>query len=294
MQWPGIDPAEQSRRWCLPILGLPGLLDSGGPDTVDAIAEGNRRVYERGSTAAYWTHGLSPSERTIFPQYASDIEKKDVLDLGIGSGRTTQFLAHQARRYVGIDYSTRMVALCRKRFPALEVREGDARDLSRFAGQSFDFVLFSYNGIDNVDHAGRMQILREVCRVLRPGGLFVFSSHDLGTVGSSSTSVLEHSRTLTDPWRLFNPRHVIKAVSRRARRLYNYWKNAGKQVHTANYAILNDGALEFALLQYYVTEQEQRRQLAEVGLTDQVLIYQEHGDVPHALHYVTRKPVKIP
>jgi ubiquinone/menaquinone biosynthesis C-methylase UbiE len=42
--------------------------------------------------------------------------------------------------------------------------------LSRFPAGWFDFVLFSYNGIDFVDHAGRLQVLKEIARVLASGG----------------------------------------------------------------------------------------------------------------------------
>jgi ubiquinone/menaquinone biosynthesis C-methylase UbiE len=55
----------------------------------------------------------------------------------------------------------------------------DARSMIQFADNSFDFILFSFNGIDCVPHSDRLQILQEICRVGKPGCHFFFSSHNL-------------------------------------------------------------------------------------------------------------------
>ncbi len=53
----------------------------------------------------------------------------------------------------------------------------NAKSLS-FADQSFDGVLFSFNGIDHVPgYADKVEVLCEIARVLRPGGSFIFSVH---------------------------------------------------------------------------------------------------------------------
>jgi len=75
-----------------------------------------------------------------------------------------------------------MVDAAKDRYPDREFRQVDARDLSAFADESFDFVLFSYNGLDCVGHADRLQVLAEVHRVVRPGGVFMFSSHNMDWV----------------------------------------------------------------------------------------------------------------
>ena len=258
----------------------------------DSVTENNRRVYERRSTASYWTTELSPAEQAIFAHRAADIDGKDILDLGVGTGRTTRFLAPRGHRYLGIDYSERMVALCRARFPAADVRLGDARELGWIPENSFDFALFSFNGIDNVDHNGRMQVLAEVFRVLRPGGVFAFSSHNLETAGSAFASRLLQSRTASNLSNLANPVRVAAATHRLARRLYNYTRNRRREIRADGYAMLNDGALEFALLQYYVTESEQIRQLKEVGFVEHVDVHADDIDAPYSLYYLTRKPAK--
>ena len=47
---------------------------------------------------------------------------------------------------------------------------------SALPASSRGFVLFSFNGIDVLDHDGRQLVLSSVHRVLRPGGTFVFAT----------------------------------------------------------------------------------------------------------------------
>lgn len=51
----------------------------------------------------------------------------------------------------------------------------DATNLQKIEGTSFDIVVFSFNGIDSIcSEQGRLISLREIYRVLRPGGYFIF------------------------------------------------------------------------------------------------------------------------
>ena len=119
---------------------------------------------------------LTESERSIFD---GDIGiGKAILDLGVGGGRTAKYLAPVSREYVGSDYSPAMVEAGRRNYPHLRFEVVDAVDLSRFANESFDVVLFSFNGLGNIGtHQERITCHREVHRVLKPGGLWIFSLH---------------------------------------------------------------------------------------------------------------------
>ena len=89
-----------------------------------------------------------------------------ILDMGVGGGRTTQYLSQIAGRYVGADYSEAMVDTCRKRFPDQEFRHCDARDIAPFADGEFDAVVFSANGIDYIAaDEGRARCLAEWCEL---------------------------------------------------------------------------------------------------------------------------------
>ena len=112
----------------------------------------------------------------------SKLKDMDVLDLGVGAGRTSFTFAALVRTYIGIDYAPAMVEICRSRFGENDRQKFlclDAADLSTFDDQKFDLVLFSFNGIDTVELKQRRKILQEVHRLLKPDGYFFFSGHSL-------------------------------------------------------------------------------------------------------------------
>ena len=120
---------------------------------------------------------LTACERLLFNTYLTP--GMAILDMGVGGGRTTPYLSRKASRYVGVDYSDEMIRLCRDKFPPLEFLVADASDLSAFADRSFDAIVFSFNGLDCLSpEPQRWACLRECGRVLREGGVFVFSSHN--------------------------------------------------------------------------------------------------------------------
>src|SRR5690348_17274690 len=120
-------PAMHCSPW--PVRGSP-----------DVARDGNRRFYESRFIGARYARqsGLQPAEAAIIERYRRQVSGARILDLGVGGGRTTAFLAPLAGDYVGVDYSREMVERCRKRFPAARFEIADAADLSRFADASFD------------------------------------------------------------------------------------------------------------------------------------------------------------
>jgi len=120
---------------------------------------------------------LNARERRIVDGYFPDTGGR-VLDLGCGTGRTTGPLADRGYDVVGVDISEEMVARARERHPGVTFRVDDATDLS-FDDGTFDYVLFSYYGIDClVPEAARLAAMAEAHRVLQPGGRFAFCSHN--------------------------------------------------------------------------------------------------------------------
>jgi SAM-dependent methyltransferase len=120
---------------------------------------------------------LTACEQLLFDTYLRP--GMAILDLGVGGGRTTPYLSAIASRYVGVDYSEEMIRACRSKFPHLRFNVADASDLSQFADASFDSVVFSFNGLDCLaPHEKRENCLRECHRVLKAGGVYIFSSHN--------------------------------------------------------------------------------------------------------------------
>lgn len=139
----------------------------------------NLRVYNQPAVAAHYAalDYLTPCEQFLFEKYIP--AGADVLDLGVGGGRTTPYLSAIATRYLGVDYSEEMIRASRDKFSGLEFRVADAADLSWLSDASFSAVVIAFNGLDYViPEERRKRCLRECSRVLRPGGVLIFSSHN--------------------------------------------------------------------------------------------------------------------
>lgn len=139
----------------------------------------NLKIYDTLQVAEYYAalDYLTPCERLLFETYIAP--GSTILDLGVGGGRTTAYLAERASRYVGVDYAAAMVKACQAKFRGLEFLVADAADLSLFPDTSFDVVVFSFNGIDYVlPDERRRCCLNHIYRILKAGGVVIFSSHN--------------------------------------------------------------------------------------------------------------------
>lgn len=135
-------------------------------------------------TAKAWARNepISLSDFTARPsvlQMCNPCAGARVLDLGCGEGYCARQLRRAgAREVLGIDVSAGMIAAAigeEQRAPlGIHYRQGDATDLGDLESESYDLAvavfLFNYLTRD------AMRIcMREVRRLLRPGGRFVFS-----------------------------------------------------------------------------------------------------------------------
>jgi SAM-dependent methyltransferase len=121
--------------------------------------------------------GLSPREDVLIRRYFS-AQGARLLDIGCGYGRTTVPLHRMGYRVIGIDIVERMIFEARKKHPEVAWALMSATDLA-VRDASVDYVLFSFNGIDCISPlARRERALREIHRVLRPGGCLIYSSHN--------------------------------------------------------------------------------------------------------------------
>ncbi len=201
---------------------------------------------------------LRPPEATILRELGDRLRAAAVLDLGVGTGRTTAALAPLAGRYVGADYSARMIDACRERFAdhpgKPEFRVDDARELGAFADGEFAFVFFSFNGLDYLEnHEDRLRALAQVRRVLAPGGAFAFSSHNLQAL----PALFAWDRPGAGWKKRFR-------AFRRALKLR--WHNFGFDPgNDADHAVINDGTYRWGLRTYYVRPACQLTQLQEAG-----------------------------
>ncbi len=99
---------------------------------------------------------------------------EQLLDLGIGSGLSAAPFARAGLRVSGMDFAPAMLDLCRAKGIAADLRPHDLQDIPwPYAPASFDHVICVgvFHFIDDL-----AAIFAEVGRVLRPGGLFAFTT----------------------------------------------------------------------------------------------------------------------
>ena len=148
------------------------------PIRVDVDVRNRTYFSDQETVEEYSMEGLWPVEATLIEKCFPSPPAL-VLDLGCGTGRTTTGLASRGYTTVAIDISAAMISRARELHPNLEFHQMDATDL-KFDDASFDAVLFSFNGIDCIyPETSRIRCLHEVFRVLRPGGVFVMSTHNI-------------------------------------------------------------------------------------------------------------------
>jgi SAM-dependent methyltransferase len=247
------------------------------------------RIYER---MRGWTDA---GEEAAVHRIAQEMRGKPMLDIGVGGGRTTELLLPITPDYIGVDYTPEMVQACRMRHPGMRIEQMDARDLGAFADGQFALVMFSFNGIDAVDMAGRVQVLREVHRVLQPDGVFLFSTHNQSGPG------LHERPRLHVPFS-WNPARLGWRVLKMARglplALANYWRYKQLDETHEDWAVANAAAHDFGMVIGYTTLAGQKRQLQEAGFRCEAVFDSTRGQVVADdadtrdmwwFHYVARK-----
>jgi ubiquinone/menaquinone biosynthesis C-methylase UbiE len=140
--------------------------------------------YSKKALDAYASYaGLRDDEKSFIKEFFPKPPAR-IIDLGVGSGRTTAPLQEMGYTVIGIEFCEDLVAFANRELPHVNIVQGDARRLD-YENDSFDAAIFSWNGIDYMyPLLERFQVLREVKRIVKPGGIFLVSSHNaLGCLG---------------------------------------------------------------------------------------------------------------
>jgi ubiquinone/menaquinone biosynthesis C-methylase UbiE len=186
-----------------------------------------------------------------------------MLDIGVGGGRTAKYFTEIAKEYIGIDYSEKMIEACRKKFQKLEKASFaviDARDLSVYEDDYFDFVLCSHGGLDAVEDEDRKRILHEIWRVTKKGGCLYFSSGNLDAMFQFCRVKLSK-----------NPKVFAKMLSSLLLvRLLNpeMWKHARSEKGNVKHTMFNFGGHKWSLKTYCIEPEAQCAQLKKAGFDD--------------------------
>jgi ubiquinone/menaquinone biosynthesis C-methylase UbiE len=151
---------------------------------------------ERYASEREQEHGFRAQLEIVLRMLAG--ESGCVLDVGCAAGAEIAALRARAFRVVGVEFSAAMLEHAQRRFasdPCVELYRGDAESLP-FRSESFDHVIC----LGVLEYLPDYRpALREISRVLRPGGVAVFSIPS-GISQYYVTSLLVEN-TLGPPWR---------------------------------------------------------------------------------------------
>ena len=144
-----------------------------GPTFFDHRAEDYDREYQHQTAGGYALRIRREKVLRLFDQPGGK-----VLDVGCGPGVMAQDMIGRGCSFWGVDPSVKMLEICQRRFrhePRAHFLQGDASRLALPSG-FFDAVL-CMGVIDGV--SDRRQAVREMIRVLRPGGTLIITFANL-------------------------------------------------------------------------------------------------------------------
>jgi hypothetical protein len=110
--------------------------------------------------------------------------------------------------------------------------------------------------IDVLGHSEREAMFDELARMLTPHGLLLFSTHNRGFASSVHGPMRLSTSSL---------RGLIASIVHMPRRLRNHRRLAPLERSENDYMLVNDSAHDFSVLHYYVSRDDQQRQLAGHG-----------------------------
>jgi SAM-dependent methyltransferase len=137
----------------------------------------NRLEYGSPDVEQFWAEGERDLEVLLGAVGAVVPAGADVVEIGCGVGRLTRVLAAAAGSVQALDVSPRMVEMAQTLNPALEDVSwlvGDGASLAGVESSSADVVVSHVVFQHIAEPAVTLGYVREIGRVLRPGGFAVF------------------------------------------------------------------------------------------------------------------------
>jgi SAM-dependent methyltransferase len=117
-----------------------------------------------------------PLDRELLDRFAARVrEVGPVCDMGCGPGQVARYLNQRGVEVCGVDLSPAMVERARRLVPGVEFRQGDMLALDAPDGAWAGIAAF-YSLI-HIPREDMPQALKELRRVLRPGGVLLVAIH---------------------------------------------------------------------------------------------------------------------
>jgi SAM-dependent methyltransferase len=143
---------------------------------LEETRKGYDRVAEEYARRIYDELRHKPLDRERLDRFASDVRGQGpVCDLGCGPGQVARYLHDRGADASGLDLSPGMIAIARRLNPGVVFQVGDLRALP--FGSGTHAGLAAFYSIIHVPRGEVVDALREMGRVLRPGGRLLLAFH---------------------------------------------------------------------------------------------------------------------
>lgn len=193
-------------------------------------------------------------------------KNKSILDLGCGTGLAIDYLKCEPKDYIGVDYSTEMLEVARKKFPHHHFYVKSILEVH--FSKKFDFVLAAF---DTLNHFLNPRDWKKVFSIasqhLSPNGLFifdVFSTYDLEVNWPNQLNLTESEDWFYVQRSSYDPKSKIGII-----------KNTIFQKQGSNWLRLDDTIANISF-----PTSEIINLLAEVGLSCLEIVDLETGECP--------------
>lgn len=154
------------------LLGAPDGLPLPPPGLVYS-------VIATGLASEYFESGKDLMLRFMSCVRKSDDDPADfgrILDFGCGVGRLIRHLFSLEAELHGTDCNGELIEWCRKRLPRAEFRCNERHPPLEYDNDYFDFV-YAASVLTHLDEPGQAEWMADLRRVLKPGGILLFTVH---------------------------------------------------------------------------------------------------------------------
>ena len=176
------------------------------PGKVDPEAMERERIRWNRSLTQDTVYKFNKNPNSFLMESVQDRKPGMALDLGMGQGRNTIFLAKQGWQVTGVDIADEAIAVANKRAQV----EGVKINTEQIPMENFDYGVSRWDLIVHV-YEGCLEDKDKVDKILKslkPGGLFVFeffhrdagiemNKSDLGCIANRVKDVIEQTKGFT-------------------------------------------------------------------------------------------------